>query len=235
MCRFCTAGTTSPAEGQGHSTFDSEEHVPRGCNMNWVFWQSEGLPGSECFERLIQQKFLESLWKNCHVLTVAWGYSSSWDQRSKPPFSIWKANWSWLNELEMWYWWQFWKALSDLRWLSKIQIPNTSVTSHIGQNQHASELLSGLISSFSCKKCHYLISKYPCRIPSSCAKRKHGAIVLLCDAHCWQGSVPGKAVACTVISCTGWYHRPSNCTNYYLSLESGNRGQVQRSWGNLHK
>ena len=36
-------------------------------------------------------------------------------------------------------------------------------------------------------------------------------------------TVPGKAVACTVISCTGWYHRPSNCTNYYLSLESGKR------------
>lgn len=34
-------------------------------------------------------------------------------------------------------------------------------------------------------------------------------------------AVPGKAVACTVISYTGWYHRPSNCTNYYLSLESG--------------
>lgn len=41
-------------------------------------------------------------------------------------------------------------------------------------------------------------------------------------------AVPGKAVACTVISCTGWYHRPSNCTNYYLSLESGKR---ERSTG----
>lgn len=63
--------------------------------------------------------------------------------------------------------------------------------------------------------------KYPWRISSSLLKEKHWGTVILSDPFCRQRSVPGKAVACTVISCTGWYHRPSNCTNYYLSLESG--------------
>lgn len=49
---------------------------------------------------------------------------------------------------------------------------------------------------------------------------EQGVAILSAPLGSWR-AVPGKAVACTVISCTGWYHRPSNCTNYYLSLESG--------------
>lgn len=49
---------------------------------------------------------------------------------------------------------------------------------------------------------------------------EQGFTILSAPLGGWR-AVPGKAVACTVISCTGWYHRPSNCTNYYLSLESG--------------
>lgn len=51
---------------------------------------------------------------------------------------------------------------------------------------------------------------------------EQGVAILSAPLGSWR-AVPGKAVACTVISCTGWYHRPSNCTNYYLSLESGKR------------
>lgn len=67
--------------------------------------------------------------------------------------------------------------------------------------------------------------------PALCRKRlpitwfprdEQGVAILSALLGSWC-AVPGKAVACTVISCTGWYHRPSNCTNYYLSLESGKR------------
>lgn len=60
------------------------------------------------------------------------------------------------------------------------------------------------------------------RLPPHYLVDEQGFTILSAPLSSWC-AVPGKAVACTVISCTGWYHRPSNCTNYYLSLESGKR------------
>lgn len=70
-----------------------------------------------------------------------------------------------------------------------------------------------------------------CRISSSSDKEKvtvkHEYMILSADSALSQA----RQWPVQLISCTGWYHRPSNCTNYYLSLESGKRNQVQGSWG----
>lgn len=105
MCRLCTAGTTSPAEGQGHLYF----WLRRTCakRMQHVLGILT-VRGATVFRMFGKGSFSKSfyLWKNYQVLIFAWGCSSSWDQRSKPTSSIWQVNWSWLSKLEMWYWWQ---------------------------------------------------------------------------------------------------------------------------------
>lgn len=131
MCRRCTAGT-SPAEGQGYFYFwlrrtcaKRMQHVlgvltVRGVTVFRMFWKAYSAKFSIC-EKIIKFPFLPEVAHQAEVRGL--NHPPVSDKQTEADGTSWKCG---TGDT------QFWKALSDLRWLSKIQIPNTSVTSHTG-------------------------------------------------------------------------------------------------------
>lgn len=135
MCRLCTAGTRSPAEGPminwGKRTFlllTQKNKCQENATCTGRFDSEKGY----CVQCVLKGSFSKIfyLWKSYQVPIFAWGCSSSWDQRSKPPSSIWEENWSWLKKMEMCYWCH--TVLKGSKWpVVIIQNINPSYQCHI--------------------------------------------------------------------------------------------------------